>query len=145
VAQCGFIIKRRFGGTSRLHLQGRKSYSLTFSSFARHVLPKCRFIINLHGRLLGCGAVLVYYKPTFRRKESPPSSGYKKLQSNLFLVCSPRSSEMSVYNKRTRRHIPEDGTVHNHYSLVDSYYSGHKVSCSMFFTKFDIVHHLILS
>jgi hypothetical protein len=28
-------------------------------------------------RLLGCGAVWVYYEPTFRRNVSPPSSGYK--------------------------------------------------------------------
>jgi hypothetical protein len=31
-------------------------------------------------RLLGCGAVWVYYKPPFRRNVSPQSSGYKKLR-----------------------------------------------------------------
>jgi hypothetical protein len=32
-------------------------------------------------RLLGCGAVWVYYKPMFRTKMSPPSSGQKKYAS----------------------------------------------------------------
>jgi hypothetical protein len=45
--------------------------------------------------LLGCGAVLVYYKATFRSMEA---------------TCS---SETSVNNKPTRRHIPEDGILEN--------------------------------
>jgi hypothetical protein len=33
---------------------------------------------NKEYRLLGCGAMWVYYKLTFRRNVSPPSSGFKK-------------------------------------------------------------------
>jgi hypothetical protein len=74
---------------------------------------------------LGCGTVRVYYKP-FRRKFGMPSNCSQSVSNHLktfpfFRVISStlkmeatRSSEMSVYNKPTGRHIPEDGIVHSH-------------------------------
>jgi hypothetical protein len=47
-------------------------------------------------RLLGCGTVQILYEPTFRRKVSPPFSGYKI---------------EAFHTKSTRSHIPEDGVL----------------------------------
>jgi hypothetical protein len=44
------------------------------TSFLRFEAPKVSKSIE-ECRLLGCGTVWVYYKPTFRRNVSPPSSG----------------------------------------------------------------------
>jgi hypothetical protein len=88
-------------------------------------------------RLLGCGAVQILYKPTFRRKVPPPSPGQKKKEkksaseepawadgyshftlvprsrifSSTLKMEAIRSSETSVYTISTRRHIPEDGIL----------------------------------
>jgi hypothetical protein len=68
--------------------------------------------------LLGCGDVWVYYKPTFRRNMSPPSSGQKSVSNCVTLLLArvistlkmeaTRSSETSVCYKRT----PEGGILH---------------------------------
>jgi hypothetical protein len=51
----------------------------------RCIIGGCLELVNWVGfeecRLMGCGTVWVYYKPTFRRNMSPPSSGYKKYSS----------------------------------------------------------------
>jgi hypothetical protein len=36
--------------------------------------------------------------------------------SSILKIDETRSSETSVYNKPTRRHIPEDGIAHSHRS-----------------------------
>jgi hypothetical protein len=93
---------------------------------------QCR-IWGFHGgdyeefRLLGCGAMWVYYKPTFRRM-STPFSGEKKYRSEETCNAVPkkveatRSSETSVYNKSTRHHIPEDFILKLQFSLYNRYW-----------------------
>jgi hypothetical protein len=54
VAQCRSCVNRRFGGTYRLHLQGRKIRERGTSvsrwlQFSRYVPPKRRFTQDLHG------------------------------------------------------------------------------------------------
>jgi hypothetical protein len=57
----------------------------------------------------------VEFQPIFRRNISPPSSGFKKYVSSTLKTETIFSSEMSVETQRTtRRHIPEDDTLHNH-------------------------------
>jgi hypothetical protein len=81
--------------------------------------------------------VWVYYKPTFRKNRSPRSSRVEEttrtrksvrrllISSSLTLffanvftstlkIEATRSSETSVYNKPTRRHIQEYGFLHSH-------------------------------
>jgi hypothetical protein len=60
-----YTINRRFGGTFRFHLQGKRSNVSEENDYEE-------------SRFLGCAAVSVYYKLTFRRNISPPSSGQKK-------------------------------------------------------------------
>jgi hypothetical protein len=68
-------------------------------------------------RLVGCGDVWVYYKPTFRKNVSPQHRlvfFFARVISSTLKLEATRSSEMSVYNKPTRRHIAEDGILHSH-------------------------------
>jgi hypothetical protein len=70
---CGFTIDRRFGGTCRFHIQGRRN-----NSSDRLTIFLARVI------------------------------------SSTLKMEATRSTETSVYNKPTRRHIPEDGIHHMH-------------------------------
>jgi hypothetical protein len=70
----------------------------------------------------------IYYKPTFRKNISPPSSGWRYnareetcwtvanigVISSTMKVDTTRLSETSVYNKPTQGHISEDGILHSH-------------------------------
>jgi hypothetical protein len=87
VAPCGFIINRRFGGKSRLHLLGTTNDASE---------EKCKTVAN---RLT-----------TLRQ---PSNIFQRSFFSSTLKIETTRSSETSVYNKLTQRHIPEDGIFHN--------------------------------
>jgi hypothetical protein len=65
----------------------------------------CQILWLRECRLLGCGSTWVCYRPTFRRNVSPTLFLSRINFSTLRATCS---SETSVYNKSTQRHIPED-------------------------------------
>jgi hypothetical protein len=111
VAPCGLITNRRLGGKCRLHLQDRRNIAAGKSVrrlpriWRRHVPPKRRFIISPHGatnRRLGgkCRLHLQDRRNILARKS---------VRRLLRIWRRHVSSETSVYNKATRRHIPEDG------------------------------------
>jgi hypothetical protein len=79
---------------------------------AHRVVAWVKKILRDYGecRLLGCGAVCVYYKPTFRRLL--PSNFPARVISFTLKMEATSSSEKSVHNKLTRHHIPEDGIRH---------------------------------
>jgi hypothetical protein len=68
-------------------------------------------------RLLGCGTVLILCESTFRKNVSlqPPAHACSSLaEFSTLKMEAIRSSEISVYTRSTRRHIPEDGILYSH-------------------------------
>jgi hypothetical protein len=76
VGSCRYFVNRRFGGTYRLHLQGRRN-------------PRA---INQRERVATRSSWI----------------------SSTLKMEAIRSSETSVNEIPTRRHIPEDGILHSH-------------------------------
>jgi hypothetical protein len=86
VGPCRSCVNQRFGGTDRLHLQGRKIRVRGGWFLARG------FFYSEDGG------------DTFLRSHADFST---------LKMEAIRSSETSVHTRSTRRHIPEDGILHN--------------------------------
>jgi hypothetical protein len=109
-------VNRRFGGGAcPLSAPGKGT---------RYVIPKRLSAFNglLH-RVISQNTELFNNKNYFLRR-MPPSGRFRRVNNRLtlFLVRvisstlkmeATLSSETSVYNKPTRRHIPEDGILHS--------------------------------
>jgi hypothetical protein len=126
-APCGFIINRRFGGTCRLHLQGRRNnaseenYRLLatvwqFSSlplfflpwrWRRHVPPKRRFIINPHGATSQRMAFFIV------------TAVKTSIHARFKLSCNYRLSSISRAFPQTRQLWQKTNT--RHYSMECDY------------------------
>jgi hypothetical protein len=68
------------------------------------------FVIYEKCRPLGCDAVWVYYKPTFRRNMSPPSSGWKKWRERgKALDGNKEMRRRFIITPHGAEPIPQDG------------------------------------
>jgi hypothetical protein len=120
---------------NNLHFVTKKKLELKFSAIVFYLELKWRRMPS-HGTRRSMGLI----KWTFRRKESPPSSGYKKymragrnvrrLLRNTFpssrIFQASHSSETSVFTRLTQRHILEDAILHSHRRENLKSYTGRK-------------------
>jgi hypothetical protein len=115
VAPCGFYINRRFGGTCRLHLQGRRDNASeqncqTVNSLT--TVPRAR---TWEGEV-GCGAggcsrseqSSEVWREIIKTAPGGQTLFLTRFTSTLKMGAT-RSYETSVYIEPTGRHIPEDG------------------------------------
>jgi hypothetical protein len=93
VAPCTSCVNRRFGGTYRLRLQGRKS--------ASEITSVCRWQQT---------------EPTWLRP--PAHAGFSLADFSILKMEALRSSETSIHTRSTRRHIPENGILHESKALL---------------------------
>jgi hypothetical protein len=107
--QCRYCVNRRFGGTYRLHLQGRRQEEIrerTRVSRCNRLLAPCRVCVN---RRFG-GMYRLHLQGYHGQSVAPARPGSLV---DLFLFSTLkmkviRSSETSVNTIYTRHYIPED-------------------------------------
>jgi hypothetical protein len=122
VAPFGFIISRRFVGTCRFHLQGRRNNMSEEKCWT--VANRLNTVWSAPPSCLAVGLTPPHDPHLPSRGSHAPSciqSVSKRLTVFLAQVISStlkmeatHSSETSVYNKHTRRHIAEDGILRSH-------------------------------
>jgi hypothetical protein len=99
---CGFIINRRFGGTCRLHLQGRRH---TGEGKCKTIAYRLTTVLRALDENLGRGEVRCV-----SNRLTPFIAGGI---SSTLKTEAIRYPETSFYNNATWRHIPEDGILHS--------------------------------
>jgi hypothetical protein len=118
VAQCSSCVNRRFGGTYRLHLKGRK-ISERGTNTSRWLKKKM-------------SADYLY---------PPAHVGSSLADFSTLKFEAIHSSKTSVHTRSTRRHIPEDGILHSHHcenlkSYILILFSHHRLQSSHFPSSF---------
>jgi hypothetical protein len=127
-----FFINRRFGGTYH-HLQGRKNNAdgenCRWLLTPRQV-PGTYYFSELQVSSVAACPFSRHRVPYDFLLYQPSTLFLVRLTSSTLKMEATRSSETSIYNKPTRRHIPQDGTLHSH--LRENLLSYNFDNCSAF-------------